>query len=148
MYDGGGGRGRGASTAAAVTPGGMRGRGSGETARRQSSSDESDKLWELSQLGGGGGVTVAEGCCLEMQSFTTSLPACWHFFITAISCGMLLEFADKVPVMVNSVSNTLYLNFGKFAGNQPWWVVNAGSHLHCGGAGAVSVMDFEEKLQL
>ena len=40
------------------------------------------------------------------------------------------------------------VNAGKFSRSEPWPVVNAGFYLHSGGAGAVPVMDFIEKLQL
>ena len=50
--------------------------------------------------------------------------------------------------MTKSVCNTSDVNADKFAGSEPWSVVNAGIYLHSGGAGAVTVMDFEKKLQL
>ena len=48
--------------------------------------------------------------------------------------------------MVNHVYNANNVNVGKFAGSEPWLVVNAGIYSHSGSAGAVPVMDFEGKL--
>ena len=58
--------------------------------------------------------------------------------------------AGNASVATNSVYkyNTNNVNAGKFAGSEPWSVVNAGIISHPGGVGAVPVMDFEEKLQL
>ena len=50
--------------------------------------------------------------------------------------------------MVNSIYNTNTANAGKFPGSGRWPVVNAGTNLHHGGAGAVLVMNCEEKFQL
>ena len=51
-----------------------------------------------------------------------------------------------MPVVVNLVYDTNNVNAGKFAGSEPWSVVNAGIYSHSGGAGAVPVMDFEGKV--
>ena len=53
-----------------------------------------------------------------------------------------------MPVVVNSFYNTYNVNAGKFAGSEPWSVVDAGIYSHSGGAVVVPVMDFKEKLQL
>ena len=50
--------------------------------------------------------------------------------------------------MIKPVYNTANVNAGKCAGSEPWSVVNAGIYSHSGGAGAVPVINFEEKLQL
>ena len=51
-----------------------------------------------------------------------------------------------MSVVVSSVYNTNNVNAGKFAGSEPWSVVNAGICSHSSGAGAVPVMDFEGKV--
>ena len=53
-----------------------------------------------------------------------------------------------MPVVVNSVYNANHINAGKMAGIEQRSVVDAGIYSHCGGAGAVPVMVFGEKLQL
>ena len=52
-----------------------------------------------------------------------------------------------MPVTLNLVYYKDNVNVDKFTGNEPWSVVNANIYLQFGGAGAVSVLDFEEKLQ-
>ena len=59
----------------------------------------------------------------------------WYFFIAAGSCGISLEIAGTVPVIVNSVHNTNKLNAGKFGGNGSLSLVNAGIYLHSSGPG-------------
>ena len=53
-----------------------------------------------------------------------------------------------MPVVANSFYNAYNVNAGKFAGSKLWSVVDAGIYSYSGGAGAVPVMNFEEKLQL
>ena len=50
--------------------------------------------------------------------------------------------------MTKSVCNTSDVNAGICAGNEPESVISAGSSSQSGGAGVVTVLDFEEKLQL
>ena len=53
-----------------------------------------------------------------------------------------------MPAVVNSVYSAHNVNAGKIAGGEQRWVVDAGICSHSGGAGAVPVMKFGEKLQL
>ena len=71
-----------------------------------------------------------------------------HFHKFCDTPNIQLEVAGNVPVMVKSFYNTTNVNAGKFAGSEPMSVVNAGTYSHSGGAGAVKVIYFEEKLQL
>ena len=51
-----------------------------------------------------------------------------------------------MPVVVNSDYIANNVNAGKIAGSEQRSVVNAGIYSHSGGAGAVAVMNFGEKL--
>ena len=53
-----------------------------------------------------------------------------------------------MPVVVNSVCSANNVNAGKMAGSEQRSVVDAGIYSYSGGAGAVPVMYFGEKLQL
>ena len=56
--------------------------------------------------------------------------------------------AGRAPVVVNSFYNAYNVNAGKFPGSEPRSMVDTGVYSHSGGgAGAVPVMDFEEKLR-
>ena len=83
-----------------------------------------------------------------MQSFTTTLPACRYFVITGDSQWYKLEIAGSVPVVVSSVYSANNVNAGKIAVGEQRWVVDAGILSHSGGADAVPVLNFGEKLQL
>ena len=85
---------------------------------------------------------------LEVQSFTTTLPACRYFFITGGSQWYKIDVAGSVPVVVNSAYSVNNVNAGKIVGSEQRSVVDAGIYSHSGGAGAVPVMNFGEKLQL
>ena len=70
------------------------------------------------------------------------------FSLPSVDGGKELKVAGRAPVMVNSVWNITNAKAGKFAGNESWSVLNVGMRLYSGGAGAVPVKDFVEKLQL
>ena len=82
-----------------------------------------------------------------MQSFTTTLPACRYFSLPSVVSGIKLEASGSVPVVVNLVYSANNVNAGKIAGSEQRSVVDAGIYSHSGGAGAVPVMNFGEKLQ-
>ena len=86
---------------------------------------------------------------LEVQSFTTTLPACRYFSLPAVVSGVKLKAACSVPVVVNLVYSANNVNASKIAGSKQRLAVDAaGIYSHSGGAGAVPVMHFGEVASL
>ena len=83
-----------------------------------------------------------------MQSFITTLRACRNFVLPVVVSGIKLEAVGSVPVLVISVYSANNVNADKIAGGEQRSVIDADIYSHSGGAGAVPVMTFGEKLQL